>query len=404
MKKEKKKVLYRFGLPIILGTILLLGVSYAWLSLTLTGTKTNVLKAGTLSLVLDDTTGEGINITGAVPMLDEVGESQSPYTFTLTNNGTVESEYTIYLDDVALESNETRLSDSVIKYNLVKDGSSSTALLSTLGSNPNRVLDSGVIGPEESHSYELRLWLDENMTNTDMGKVFRGKIRVVAEQVIEEAPLPSTDESCFVTSDLEDGTVRITRYICGPTFISQPNTNPVNDIVDVVIPSTINGKQVTIIASLAFGGTSLSSVIIPNSVTSIGDAAFQNNQLTTVIIPDGVITIGEDAFSGNQLTSIAIPNSVISIGRAAFVYSGLTSVEFSEGVTTIGEMAFENNQLTSITLPKSITTIGSNTFSGNQLTSVTIKGKSSSVDFDYYGEDIWGWASGYSDANIVWQP
>ena len=285
MEKEKKKVLYRFGLPIILGTILLLGVSYAWLSLTLTGTKTNVLKAGTLSLVLDDTTGDGINISGGVPMLDEVGESQTPYTFTLTNNGTVESEYTIYLDDVALESNETRLPDSVIKYNLVKDGSSSTALLSSIGSNPNRILDSGVIGPEESHSYELRLWLDENMTNADMGKVFKGKIRVEASQVIEEASLPSTDASCFVTSDLEDGTIQIDQYICGPTVgYNTPNTNAVNDIVDVIIPKTINGKQVTKIGDQSFAYTGITSVVIHEDVTAIGSGAFMSNQLTSVVI------------------------------------------------------------------------------------------------------------------------
>ena len=336
MEKEKKKVLYRFGLPIILGTILLLGVSYAWLSLTLTGTKTNVLKAGTLSLVLDDTTGEGINISGAVPMLDEVGESQSPYTFTLTNNGTVESEYTIYLDDVALESNETRLPDSVIKYNLVKDGSSSTALLSRIGSNPNRVLDSGVIGPEESHSYELRLWLDESMTNADMGKVFRGKIRVEAQQVIEEVQLP-TDESCFVTSDLEDGTVQIDQYICGFSVEGQPNTNPVNNINNVVIPERINGKMVSKIGEQSFAMIPIDSVIIPQTVNSIGAAAFLGNALTSIIIP--------------------------------------------ESVEVIDNMAFFNNGLTS----------------------VTIKGKSSSTDFATYSPN-WGWASGYSDANIVWQP
>ena len=338
MTKEQKKKLYRFGLPVILGTILLLGVSYAWLSLTLTGTKTNVLKAGTLSLVLNDTTGNGIDMSGAVPMLDEVGETQSPYTFTLTNNGDVESEYTIYLDDVSLESNETRLPDSVIKYNLVKDGSSSTALLSTLGSNPNRILDSGVIGPEESHSYELRLWLDENATNEIAGQVFRGQIRVEAEQIIEEAPLPSTDASCFVTSDLEDGTIQIDQYICGFSVEGQPNTNPITNIVNVVIPEQINDK----------------------TVSKVGDQSFAMIPIDSVIIPKTVNSIGAAAFLGNALTSITIPESVNSISPMAF--------------------------------------------SSNQLTSVVIKGKSSSVDFDYYGEDIWGWANGYSDANITWQP
>ena len=183
-RRSKKKVLYQFGLPIILGTILLLEVSYAWLSLTLTGTNTNVLKAGTLSLILDDASGSEIQIEKAVPMLDEVGEMQTPYHFNLTNNGTDASEYTIYLDDAALSSEEIKLPDSVIKYNLVKnDRSIATELLTTTGINPNRVLDTGMIAPGASYTYDLRLWLDENTTNSESGKIFRGKIRVEASQL-----------------------------------------------------------------------------------------------------------------------------------------------------------------------------------------------------------------------------
>ena len=187
MEKEQKKVLCRFGLPIILGTILLLGVSYAWLSLTLTGTKTNVLKAGTLSLILDDSMGEGINLAGTVPMLDEVGMQTVPYHFTLTNNGDIDSAFTLYLNDVALESTETKMPNNVIKYNLVKDGvSKNLDLLSTLGTT--RVLDSGIIKAGESYEYDLRLWLDENATLDVAGSVFKGKIRVEASQLMQ-APL-----------------------------------------------------------------------------------------------------------------------------------------------------------------------------------------------------------------------
>jgi hypothetical protein len=47
--KYKKELL---GIVIVL--ILLLGLSFAWLTLTLNGTKNVVVKAGTLSVVLDD--------------------------------------------------------------------------------------------------------------------------------------------------------------------------------------------------------------------------------------------------------------------------------------------------------------------------------------------------------------
>ena len=153
---------------------------------------------------------------------------------------------------------------------------------------------------------------------------------------------------------------------------------------DVVIPSTINGLSVTAINYCAFCSKQLTSVIIPSSVTSIGTYAFSSNQLTSVVIPSSVTTICNTAFAYNQLTSVVIPSSV----------------------TTIDAAAFYQNQLTSVTIPSSVMTIGNNAFYGDpshrKFTSVTIEGKSSSSDFTSYGSDIWGWAAGYSDSNIVW--
>ena len=86
----------------------------------------------------------------------------------------------------------------------------------------------------------------------------------------------------------------------------------------------------------------------------------------------------------------------------AFEGKSLTSVVIPDSIANIGTMSFSWNQLTSITIPNSVTSIGANAFSDNQLTSVTIKGKSSSADFTTYGSSIWGWESGYSDSNIIW--
>lgn len=189
LSKEQNMRLFKLGLPIILGTILLLGVSYAWLTLILSGTKTNVLKAGTLSLVLDDTMGDGILLEKQMPITDEEGTSLNPYTFILTNDGTIDSEYTIYLDDIALEDNEVRMSDSVVKYQLIRDENvKTTNLLNTTGENPNRVLDTGIIPPGTSYTYKLKLWIDKDAENEVMGNVFKGQIRILATQVIEPIP------------------------------------------------------------------------------------------------------------------------------------------------------------------------------------------------------------------------
>ena len=65
-KKLNKTTKQLFVLALVL--VVLLGGTYAWLTLQVTGEKTNVLRAGTLSLVLDDTTSNGIKLEKAVPI------------------------------------------------------------------------------------------------------------------------------------------------------------------------------------------------------------------------------------------------------------------------------------------------------------------------------------------------
>ncbi len=219
-----------------------------------------------------------------------------------------------------------------------------------------------------------------------------------------------------------------------------------NAPTDVIIPSTIEGKPVTSIGEYAFNGRNLTSVVIPNSVTSIGNWAFSDNQLTSIVIPNSVTSIGNYAFSDNPLTSVIIPNTVTYLGWWVFAYNQLisatisnniayidegvfcnnqltsviipnnitaivysafygnqlTSVTIPNSVTSISESAFTYNQLTSMVIPSSVTSIDNNAFYNNQLTSVIIEGKDDSSDFTTYGSNIWGWASGYSDSDIVW--
>ncbi len=187
MKENKKKKLFMIGMSVLLILIVVIGGTYAWFTLQLNGTKVNVLKAGTLSLILNDENSVGINSEKAVPMLDEVGETLDPYHFTLENHSDIASDYTIYLDDIDLETDEVRMSDSKVKYQLVKDGTKTMALLNTLGENPNRILDSGTIDGNKTITYDLRLWISSDATNEVMGTTLRTKIRVVATQSQQQA-------------------------------------------------------------------------------------------------------------------------------------------------------------------------------------------------------------------------
>ena len=174
MKNSKKQLI-----AIALALVLLLGGTYAWFTLTLKGNNTNVLRAGTLSLVLDDTTGGGIKLEKAVPISDTKGKTGTEYTFTLQNKGTKTASYTIYLDDVALETNEKRMDDSKVKYQLIKNSSESIALLSTLS---DKVLDSGTIDGSTTNTYSLRVWIDSAAENEVMNTILYKQLRIEATQ------------------------------------------------------------------------------------------------------------------------------------------------------------------------------------------------------------------------------
>lgn len=193
MKNSKNKMIV-FG--IFLALILLIGGTYAWLTLRIDGKKTVRLHSGILSLKLDEEASEGISIKNAYPMTDIEGLATKGYDFTLTNDGNVPSNYTIYLVDLEIDSTKTRMSDSVVKYNLVKeeldsDGNSlgnptdTKKLLSEIGANPNRILDSGVMQPGETYKYKLKTWMDYGADNSSQGTVFKTQIKVEGTQIRE---------------------------------------------------------------------------------------------------------------------------------------------------------------------------------------------------------------------------
>ena len=226
-----------------------------------------------------------------------------------------------------------------------------------------------------------------------------------------------TEEVYFATSELDDGSLRITGYIDNLSSVS------------LIIPSEINGKQVTGIGGQAFEGcTCLANIMIPDSVTEIGLEAFSGcTSLTNITIPDSVTEIGSSAFSGcssltaidvevgnNNYTSVNgvlfnkgktelicypagktdksynIPNSVTIIGYSAFIdCTSITSITIPDSVTSIDSSAFGGcSSLKSITIPNSVTSIGYYAFYGcTSLTSVTIPKSVTGIDdwaFGYY--------------------
>ena len=177
--KDNKKIIL---IAIFIIFILLIGIAFAYLVTTLYGEKEYLVRAGSLGLRLEES--NELTLEKLIPIEDSEGMSLDGFNFSLVNNGNIETDYTIYLDDIPLDEGETRMPDSAIRYSLTRnDETFMTRNLTTMGSNPNRRVDFGSIGVDETINYTLRIWIDYDATTEEAsGKTFKGKLRVVASQ------------------------------------------------------------------------------------------------------------------------------------------------------------------------------------------------------------------------------
>ena len=177
--KDNKKIIL---IAIFIIFILLIGIAFAYLVTTLYGEKEYLVRVGSLGLRLEES--NELTLEKLIPIEDSEGMSLDGFNFSLVNNGNIETDYTIYLDDIPLSEGETRMPDSAIRYSLTRnDETFMTRNLTTMGSNPNRRVDFGSIGVDETINYTLRIWIDYDATTEEAsGKTFKGKLRVVASQ------------------------------------------------------------------------------------------------------------------------------------------------------------------------------------------------------------------------------
>ena len=129
------------------------------------------------------------------------------FNFSIVNNGKIDTDYTIYLDDLPLNEGESRIPDSSIRYSLTRnDETFMTRNMTTMGSNPNRRVDFGTISPDETTNYTLRIWIDYDATTEEAsGKVFKGKLRVVATQPVGEEVSTVLLENIPESNQYDDG-------------------------------------------------------------------------------------------------------------------------------------------------------------------------------------------------------
>ncbi len=161
------------------------------------------------------------------------------------------------------------------------------------------------------------------------------------------------------------------KYPAGKTQANYGITNGVKIIGDSAfygseyLTEIMISSSVTEIESQAFSYcTKLKSIKIPESVEKIGSSAFSNcTELTTADLCEGIKTIGTNAFSGSSITSIVIPDSATSIIAAFAHCKKLTNVKIGNEITILSDQAFSDcESLKSIVIPDNVTEIGTWTF------------------------------------------
>ena len=168
----KKKIIILIIL-ILISILTLIGSSYALLTKKFTSKKLSV-EVGTLKV--DFTEGNAITMDNVVPMTDENGMNTTPYTFTITNSGTIDSYYTISNEE---DSNNT-LDTTYLKYKLVSNDGYDSGIkrLKDIGTGTYRIVDERPLLKSKSVTYKLYLWIASDAGNDIQNKIYKSKIIV----------------------------------------------------------------------------------------------------------------------------------------------------------------------------------------------------------------------------------
>ena len=182
MSKKKKIILI---IVILLVMMTVIGVSYAYWLLTFSSHNPSKLVTSCLNLSLTNEKND-INLTKAYPISDTEGKKLTPYSFTITNTCDLFLSYTVNLEV---------LNESTMPYKYIKAMVNNEAITklkdledtqTTLeNASSSKVLFKGTLGSGDSADYNIRLWMDEDVTVNDtdsMNTTFLSKVTIGAQR------------------------------------------------------------------------------------------------------------------------------------------------------------------------------------------------------------------------------
>lgn len=227
--KKKTKIILIIG-SIILVCLALFTTTYSFFYNEQVAAKPEDYSTGLLSIEARSKSNV-ISLDDVIPMSDADGANIDPYIFTIKNNGNVDYNFNIKLLATSTSNNIEA------QYIKVKVDNNAPVTLSSL---TNSIIKSNItLGAKESLDITLRIWLDTNTPNTQIGKSFTSKIVTEGQAVYTETNYDAYDT-------LPDGYQRVeyiesngTQYI--DTGITMEKTDDIKIEYDYQFKSSTDG-------------------------------------------------------------------------------------------------------------------------------------------------------------------
>ncbi len=192
VKNKNKKTFYVILIVIIL-LVIGIGASYSLWILTKEQTGENVVNTSCLDVTIENEEDD-ISLKNTFPKIDEEGLKSKPYKFSIKNNCEEYADYKISLEMLS----ETTINSEYIKIALSEEGDKGVGTLlneyevkeqlTVDGAKEGRQIKRGKLKPNEEKKYELRIWIDEDVTKEDGVENSIYKSKIVVESVIGEKP------------------------------------------------------------------------------------------------------------------------------------------------------------------------------------------------------------------------
>ena len=200
IKKESNNKIFIIIICLLIFIIMVIGVSVATFTYTKENKSINTISTGNIYLNYTEDTN-GINITNAYPMTDEVGKTltnEDQY-FDFTVEASLQGNVVASYEVAAEKDSSSTLDNNEVKLYLEKkvDNSYQEVMAPThftplrestdLGTMAGTMLlDSGTISESSTVNYRLRMWVDANTILDNLEKSFGVRVSIKAKVDLSE--------------------------------------------------------------------------------------------------------------------------------------------------------------------------------------------------------------------------